>query len=453
MSSTDTLAALDDKSQIEARLSALADHVLQKAAELGATSAEVDASVDNGFSLTVRLGEVETVEHQRDNGFAVSVYFGKRKGTASTTDLSPAAIEAAVTAACQFAQYAEVDPFTGLADQSHMAKTVPELDLYHPWNLSVADAVDIAVQCENAARETDKRITNSDGTSLSTSNGVHLYTNTHGFKGMYASSYHSLNCMPLAAEKEDMQRDYSYTVSRDPKLLTDPLIVGREAAARAVKRLHARTLTTRKVPVILHAELATGFLRHLLSAIGGTSQYRKASFLSDKLHQVVCAKHVSLHETPHVPKAIGSRPFDSDGVATYAKDFIRNGELVSYILGTYSARKLGLQSTANAGGVNNLAISHSDLNLQQLCQKMGSGLLVTELIGHGVNIVTGDYSEGAVGFWVEQGEIQYPVAEVTIAGNLRDLWLNLVAVGSDVDKRGRIHSGSILLEQMTVAGQ
>ncbi len=452
MSTTNLIHLIDNPQQITDRLTILAQRVLAQAKQRGATAVEVSASIDNGFSVNVRLGDVEIVEYQRDNGIGITVYFGKRKGSASTTDLTTAAIDSAVEAACQFAQYATDDPYAGLADRDLMATNVLELDLYHPWSIELPQAIELACNAEQAARDVDQRITNSDGASVSTSNGIRLYANSHGFVGTYASSSHSLHCVPVASEQDDMQRDYSYTVARDPNELDNAAIIGKQAGQRAVARLHAKPIVTTQVPVILQAEIARGFVGHLVSAISGLSQYRQASFLLDKLQQSVCAKHISISEQPHLPKAMGSRAFDGDGVATRTKTFVEQGELQSYVLSSYSARKLNRQTTGNAGGVNNLMINHSDLTLPQLCQQMGTGLLVTELIGQGVNIVTGDYSRGAVGFWVENGTIQYPVAEITIAGNLADLWLNLVAVANDVDRRGRIHSGSILLEQMTVAG-
>lgn len=453
MSTTNSIQLIHDPQHVTQQLQTVAEQVLAQAKQQGASAVEVAASVDNGFSLTVRLGDVETVEYQRDNGVGITVYFDKCKGSASTTDLTATAVKDAVNAACQFAQYAANDPCAGLADADLMATTLPDLDLYHPWSLQLPEAIELALTAEQAARDLDKRITNSDGASVSTSNGVRLYANSHGFVGTYASSYHSVSCMPVASDNTDMQRDYSYTVARDPAQLDNAIAIGKQAAERTLARLQAKPIATTQVPVILQADIARGFVGHFVSAISGASQYRKASFLLDKLHQSVCAKTISIDEQPHLPKAMGSRAFDGDGVATRAKTFVENGQLQSYILGSYSARKLNQPTTANAGGVNNLIISHTEMTLPQLCQHMGTGLLVTELIGHGVNIVIGDYSQGAAGFWVENGVIQYPVAEITIAGNLGDLWLNMVAVANDIDRRGRIHSGSILLEQMTVAGK
>jgi PmbA protein len=448
MSSTD----LSDLGAARARLETLAEDALARARRLGASGAEVSASLAAGLSVTVRKGEVETLEHQRDRGFGVSVYFGARKGSASTSDLAPAAIEETVAKACTIARYTAEDPCAGLPDPERMASDPPDLDLDHPWQLEPDQAVALARECEAAGLDSDERITNTEGGALSTHRGLRVYANTHGFTGGYASTSHSLSCALIAGKGDQMQRDYWYTVSRRASDLESPAAVGRRAAERTLRRLGARKLSTRTVPVLFVPELARGFVGHLVGAVKGGAQYRKASFLLGAAGTQVLPDWFSIDERPHMPRAMGSAPFDAEGVATHDRALVEGGVLQDYVLSTYSARRLGLQTTGNAGGVHNLVMRGDGQDFTALVSEMNRGLVVTELMGQGVNGVTGDYSRGASGFWVEGGEIVHPVQEVTIAGNLRELYLDIQAVGSDVDRRGVIQSGSLLVGRMTVAG-
>jgi PmbA protein len=426
--------------------------ILAEAARQGASACEVAVSAGQGLSTTVRQGEVETVEFNRDQGFGITLYVGQRKGSASTSATGEAAIRETVAAALAIAKHASEDECAGLADAALMARELPELDLYHPWSITPEQAVEQALACEAAAFAADQRIKNADGTSLNTHQGCRIYGNSHGFIGGYASTRHSLSCVMIAEGEGQMQRDYWYDVNRQGELLADAADIGQRAAVRAVSRLGARPVPTCEVPVLFAAELAGGLFSHLLAAISGGNLYRHSSFLEGALGQRLFPEWLSLDERPHLPRALGSATFDGDGLATYAKPFVEKGELVSYVLGTYSGRKLGLPSTANSGGVHNLFVTHGDEDQQALIRRMGRGLLVTELMGQGLNLVTGDYSRGAAGFWVENGEIQFPVQEVTIAGNLRDMFRQIVAVGRDLERRGNICTGSVLIEKMTVAG-
>lgn len=426
--------------------------ILAEAARQGASACEVAVSAGQGLSTTVRQGEVETVEFNRDQGFGITLYVGQRKGSASTSATGEAAIRETVAAALAIAKHASEDECAGLADAALMARDLPELDLYHPWSITPEQAVEQALSCEAAAFAADARIKNADGTSLNTHQGCRVYGNSHGFIGGYASTRHSLSCVMIAEGEGQMQRDYWYDVNRQGELLADAVGIGQRAAERAVSRLGARPVPTCDVPVLFAAELAGGLFSHLLAAISGGNLYRHSSFLEGALGQRLFPEWLSLDERPHLPRALGSATFDGDGLATYAKPFVDKGELVSYVLGTYSGRKLGLPSTANSGGVHNLFVTHGDEDQLALIRRMGRGLLVTELMGQGLNLVTGDYSRGAAGFWVENGEIQFPVQEVTIAGNLRDMFRQIVAVGRDLERRGNICTGSVLIERMTVAG-
>ncbi|MBC9252154.1 metalloprotease PmbA [Pseudomonas alcaligenes] len=433
-------------------LQAQVEQIIAEARRQGASACEVAVSMEQGLSTTVRQGEVETVEFNRDQGFGITLYVGQRKGSASTSANGEAAIRETVAAALAIAKHASEDDCAGLADAALMARELPELDLYHPWALAPEQAVELALACEGAAFAADPRISNADGTTLNTHQGCRVYGNSHGFVGGYASTRHSLSCVMIAEGEGQMQRDYWYDVNRQGELLADPALIGRRAAERSVARLGARPVPTCEVPVLFAAELATGLFGHFLAAISGGNLYRHSSFLEGTLGQRLFPEWLSLDERPHIPRAMGSATFDGDGLATYAKPFVAGGELVSYILGTYSGRKLGMPSTANSGGVHNLFVSHGDEDQRALLRRMDRGLLVTELMGQGLNMVTGDYSRGAAGFWVENGEIQFPVQEVTIAGNLRDMFQQIVAVGSDLELRGNIRTGSVLIEKMTVAG-
>lgn len=433
-------------------LQAQVEQILAEAKKQGATACEVAVSVEQGLSTTVRQREVETVEFNRDQGFGITLYVGQRKGSASTSATGEAAIRETVAAALAIAKHASEDESAGLADAALMARDLPDLDLYHAWDITPEQAVERALTCEAAAFDTDARIRNADGTSLGTHQGCRVYGNSHGFIGGYASTRHSLSCVMIAESEGQMQRDYWYDVNRQGNLLADAASIGRRAAQRAVSRLGARPVSTCEVPVLFSAELATGLFGSFLGAISGGALYRKSSFLEGTLGEQLFPSWLNLDERPHIPRAMGSASFDGDGLATYAKPFVEGGRLVSYILSTYSGRKLGMPSTANAGGVHNLFVSHGEEDQQALIKRMGRGLLVTELMGHGLNMVTGDYSRGAGGYWVENGEIQFAVQEVTIAGNMRDMFRQIVAVGSDLELRSNIRTGSVLIEKMTVAG-
>lgn len=426
--------------------------IVQEALKQGASDAEVDVGVNKGFSVSVRMGDVETVEYNQDKIIDITVYFGQRTGSSSLSDLRPEAIRSAVKAACHIARFTDKDEYAGLADKELLAFNYPDLDLFHPWDITVEQAIEKALQCERIALAKDKKITNSEGASISTVGGWHAYGNSRGFVGIFAASRHDVSCALIAQQGEEMQRDYNYTVACDSDLLESIESVANLAAEKTLRKLGAKSLKTRRVPVIFAAEEARGLLGHFVSAISGSSIYRKSSFLLDQLGKSVFPQHIKIDERPHLKKSLGSAPFDDNGVVTRPNVFIDQGVLRNYVLGVYSARKLGMQSTGNAGGVHNLFVNTGKKNLPALLKTMDKGLLVTDLMGQGINLVTGDYSRGASGFWVEHGEIQYPVEEITIAGNLRDMYAHLVEVGADVDKRGNIQTGSILLEEMTVAG-
>ncbi len=429
------------------------ERIIEEARRQGASASEVSVSMEQGLSTTVRQGEVETVEFNRDQGFGITLYVGQSKGSASTTGSGDAAIRETVAAALAIAKHASQDEFAGLADATLMARELPDLDLYHPWSITPEQAIEQALSCESAAFDFDARIRNADGTSLNTHQGCRAYGNSNGFIGGYCSTRHSLSCVMIAESEGQMQRDYFYDVNRIGEALIDPQTIGRRAAERAVRRLGARPIPTCEVPVLFAPELATGLFSHFIAAISGGNLYRKASYLEDALGQTLFPEWLSLDERPHIPRALGSASYDGDGLATYAKPFVENGRLISYVLSTYSGRKLGMPSTANAGGVHNLFVSHGEEDQAALLRRMGRGLLVTELMGQGLNLVTGDYSRGAGGYWVENGEIQFPVQEVTIAGNLRDMFHQIVAIGCDIETRGNVRTGSVLIERMMVAGK
>jgi Predicted Zn-dependent proteases and their inactivated homologs len=400
----------------------------------------------------VRLGEVETLEHHRDRGLGVTVYFGTHRGSASSTDFSAQAIKETVRAACAIACYTAQDPCAGLADAELMANQLPDLELCHPWDLSMEQAIDLARACEAVARAEDPRITNSEGAIVTSHAGLHIYGNTHGFLGTQSGTRHAVSCTVVSQEGDRMQRDGWYTIARDPTALEPAEAVGRKAARRTVRRLGARPLSTRRAPVLFAPEMARGLLGHFVGAIGGVSLYRRASFLLDHLGKRVFPDHMLIQEQPHLKRALSSAAFDSEGVATQERLLVAGGVLAGYVLDSYSARKLGMQTTGNAGGVRNLTVAPGELDERALLREMGSGLVVTELMGQGVNLVTGDYSRGAAGFWVEGGDIQFPVEKITIAGNLRDMFQQVVTVGNDMDTRGNIRTGSLLIASMTIAG-
>jgi PmbA protein len=427
---------------------------LQEARTAGASQAEADVSLQQGLNVTVRLGEVETIEYQRDRGLGITVYFNGAKGSASSADLRPEAVRAMVAKACSIATFTARDEFAGLADAADMARDLPDLDLHHPWALTPEGAIEMATACEAAGMTVDPRLTNSEGASVSTHRGVRVYGNSHGFLAGYPSTSHSISCVLLAQDGDDMQRDYWYTSSRAPEGLDDLAQVGRRAGQRAIARLGARQISTRKAPVLFAADVARGFFGHLVAAVRGSSQYRKSSFLLDAAGSQVLPDFVQMQERPHLPRAMASSPFDAEGVTTRDRELVRDGVLQGYVLGSYSARKLGLHTTGNAGGIHNLLVTSAMglLDLPAMFARMGSGLYVTELMGQGVNGVTGDYSRGATGFWVENGELAYPVHEVTVAGNLKAMYRGVQALGSDIDILGAIRTGAVLVDEVTIAG-
>ncbi len=446
-------ADLTDLQAARGRLEALARRVLELARDKGATQAEVAASLGTGLSVTVRRGEVETLEHQRDRGFGVTVYFGQRKGGASTSDLADASLAETVEKACTIARHTAEDPCSGLADADRMATEIPDLDLDHPWPVSPDEAVLLARECEAAGLESDARISNTEGATVASHRTLRIYANTHGFLAGYPSTSHYLSCVLIAGDAEGMQRDYWYSTARHPEALESPAAVGRRAAERTLRRLGARRLGTRSVPVLFVPEVARGLFGHLVGAVKGTAQYRKASFLLGAAGQKVLPEWLQLSERPHIPRGPASAPFDSEGVATCDRELVSDGVLQGYVLSSYSARRLGLETTANAGGIHNLVVGPGTGTFEDMVRGMGRGFIVTELMGQGINGVTGDYSRGASGFWVEGGEIAHPVEEVTVAGNLRDMYQCIEAVGADVDRRGAIQTGSVLVGRMTVAGE
>jgi PmbA protein len=438
--------------QSQDSLEALVQKTLDEAVRQGASQAEAAANHDIGLSVTARLGDVENLEYTNDRGIGVTVYVDSCKGSASTSDFSDAALVETVTKAITFARYTEADEHAGLADADRMARDIPDLSLAHDWDLQSSVAIGLAIECEGSARDYDKRITNSEGATVATNSGVRAYGNTHGFLASYPRTSHSISCMVVGEADGDMQRDYFYTTARDATHLDAPADVGRIAAERTIKRLGARKLKTTQAPVIFSAELARGFIGHAIAALSGGAQYRRSSFLLDAAGESLFPDFVQVMERPHIEGAIASAPYDAEGVATHDRDLVTDGVLQGYVLSSYSARRLGLQSTANAGGTHNLLVPGNADGLEELLSTMGSGLLVQELIGQGVNGVTGDYSRGAVGFWVENGEIAYPVHEITIAGNLRDLYGGIVSIGNDQDLRGGIRCGSLLVDNMAIAG-
>lgn len=432
----------------------IAANMLQEAKKRGADQSEVSIVSNLGFTVSVHGGDVETIEYHQDKSIAVAVYFGNRTGTAGLSDLSHKAIADAVEAACHIAKFTGEDSASGLADKEDLGFDYPELKQFFPWNISVEDAVKLAVQCERTALDYDKRVMSAESVDVNTMASNTVYANSLGFTGAFAYTRHELSCVCVAkGENNEMEREYSYTNAISPTLLSSPDAIAKEAAERSVNRLGARSLSTRKAPVIFAAEIARGLLGHFASAVSGGSIYRKASFLTDQLNKKIFPDFIRLEEQPLLPMALGSMAFDDDGVLTRPNVFVDQGYLKQYALGVYSARKLGLKTTGNAGGMHNLTISHGDKNLAQLLKTMGTGLLVTEVMGQGVNIITGDYSRGAAGFWVENGIIQYPVHEITIAGKLQDIYARVVEVGNDVDRRGNILTGSILIDEMMIGGE
>ncbi|WP_250450875.1 metalloprotease PmbA [Lysobacter enzymogenes] len=434
-------------------LAELSQRLLAAARARGATQAEVSCSEDAGLSVNVRMGEVETVESTRDRGIGVTVYFGQRKGSASTADLREDSLESTVEQACAIARYTEDDPAAGLADAALMAREERDFDTWHPWLIDADRAIELALACESAGRGFDARIENSDGTSIGTGASIGVYANSHGFIGRERSTQHSLSCALIAGRGDQMQRDGWYTLGLAPEDMESAAAVGRKAAERTVSRLAPRQLATGDYPVLFAAESARSLIGHLISAVSGGNLYRRTSFLVDSVGQTLFPEWFSIRETPFLMRGLRSTAYDAEGVATRESSLVEGGVLQRYVLGSYSARKLGLSTTGNAGGVHNLHVAANAGDFDALVKQMDRGLLVTELMGQGVNGVTGDYSRGAAGFWVEGGEIQYPVDGITIAGNLRRMFAGIEAVGSDVDPRSHIRTGSILLGKMTVAGE
>lgn len=439
-----------DKHRLEGMLTAM----LEAARRGGATQAEAALSLSEGLSVSARMGEVETLEHIRDRGLAVTVYRDGHKGSASTSRFDEGAIQETVDAALAIARHTAEDPAAGLAPADRMAEEIPDLDLYHPWALSADEAIERALECEQAAFAVDSSITNSEGAGVESHAAYRMYGNTHGFLGGYPATRHTVSCAVIGqGDAGGMERDYWYTTARNAVDLDAVANVGRIAAERTVRRLDPKQLKTCQVPVLFNPQVAASLLAHLVGAIRGGTLYRRASFLVDRLGEPIFPEFVRIHEQPRLPRGLGSAPFDNEGVGTQARDLVAGGRLQSYVLDSYSARKLRMETTGNAGGVRNLTIEPGREGFDELLRRMDRGLVVTELMGQGVNLVTGDYSRGAAGFWVQHGEIQYPVSELTIAGNLEELFRNLVAIGNDVDTRGNTRTGSLLLAEMTVAGQ
>lgn len=441
-----------DRNAVAESLGSLASGAVALARRLGADQAEVGASYEEGLSVTVRMGELESVERQRDRGLAITVYRDSQKGSASTTDFAAGSIDETVRKALSIGSFTAGDDYAGLAEADLMAAAPPDLDLYYPWDVDVERATDLALRSENAARALDPRIANSEGATVSSGVGLRVYANSHGFVGGYPTSVHSTSCSVLAKAGDSLERDYWYTVGRRPVDLDSPESVGAEAARRAVRRLGARALSTRKVPVIYPAELAKGLFGHLVAALRGTAQYRRASFLLGAAGQRVLPEFIDIDEDPWIPRGLASAPFDAEGVATRQRRLVNQGVLEGYVLSSYSARRLGLPTTANAGGIHNLVVKPTAGTLDDLIAECDRAFVVGELLGQGVNTVTGDYSRGAAGFWVERGAIAHPVHEVTIAGNLKDLFREIQAVGSDIDARGTVRCGAVRVDGLTLAG-
>jgi len=434
-------------------LQQIARDILMHARQGGATACETNVSDGFGQTVTVRQSAVETIEYNRDKGLSVTVYIGQKRGNASTSDFSPQAISDTVAAALSIARYTADDDCAGLADAELLAQDYPQLDLYYPWMLSVEEAIELAKKCEQAAYAADKRITNSEGATISVSESQFIYANSLGFMGGYPLSRHSMSCAMIAEQGDSKQRDYWYSVARDAAVLESAESIGQKAGARSAARLGARKIATCEAPILFEAPIASGLIGHFASAVSGGSLYRKSSFLLDSIGQQVFAPDIQIRELPHIHKGLASSAFDDDGVATVERNVVENGIVQGYFLSSYSARKLGLRTTGNAGGTHNLIMQNAaPMDLDALLKKMGKGLLVTELLGHGVNAVTGDYSRGASGYWVENGEIAYPVEEITIAGNLHEIFQGILAIGNDIVVHGSKQCGSVLIDHMTVAG-
>ncbi len=435
------------------QLKQLAHDLIAYARQQGATASAAEVSDGFGQAVTVRHGEVETIEYNRDKSLSVSVFLGQRRGNASTSDFSPQAVRDTVDAALAIARHTASDECAGLPDEDRLATKIPDLDLYHPWLLNVEQAIELARDCEQAALDRDKRISNSEGAAVNVHEGHFVYANSLGFSAGFPTSRHSVSCAVIAGKGAGMQRDYWYSEARNAAEMLKVEEIGRIAAERALRRLKSRKLGTMQVPVLYEAPVASSLLGHFIGAVSGSSLYRKSSVLLDRLGKQVFSENIHIEDVPDIPRGLASGPFDDEGVATQRRTIVEDGVLQGYFLGSYSARKLGMKTTGNAGGTHNILLRPGDLDFNGLLKQMGRGLLVTELLGQGVNHVTGDYSRGVAGFWVENGEIQYPVEEITVAGNLKDIYRNIVAVGNDVLVQGSRHCGSILVDGMTVAGR
>jgi PmbA protein len=434
------------------QLREIAQDILKMARRRGATACEVDISEGFGQTTSVRKGEIDTIEYNRDKGIGVTIYLGQQRGYASTSDFAPAALKATVDAALSIARFTAPDPCAGLPEREELATEFPDLDLHHPWRLSVEESLALARACEEAAFSTSPLISNSEGASVSLQESHFISANSLGFMAGYPSSRHSISCSVIAGQGEGMERDDWYDSRRDPAELMAAGSIGETAAKRAVARLKGRKIKTCEAPVIFESQLAVGLIGSMVHAASGGALYRRSTFLLDALGTQILSPIVQISERPFVKKGVASSPFDDDGVATREREVVVNGVLQGYFLGTYSARKLGMKTTGNAGGSHNLIVKCGDKDLDGLIREMDRGLLVTEMLGQGVNYVTGDYSRGAAGFWVEKGRIKHPVHEITIAGNLKDMFTGIVAIGSDVMTRGAKHTGSILIDRMTIAG-
>jgi PmbA protein len=440
-------------SHTQAHLGQLARDIIAYARKQGASASATEVSDGFGQAVTVRHGEVETIEYNRDKGVSVTVYLGQRRGNASTSDFSLKALHDTVDAALAIARHTASDDCAGLPDEERLATDIPKLDLYHPWQLNVEQAIELARDCEQAALARDKRVSNSEGATVNVFESQFVYANSLGFEGGYPTSRHSVGCAVIAGKGAEMQRDYWYSETRNAAEMLKVEEIGRIAAERALRRLKSRKLGTMQCAVLYEAPVAASLLGHFVGAVSGSSLYRKSSFLLDQLGKQVFADHIRIEDAPDIRRGLASCPFDDEGVAVNRRTIVEDGVLQGYFLGSYSARKLGMQTTGNAGGTHNLILRPGDLDFNGLLKQMGRGLLVTELLGQGVNHVTGDYSRGVAGFWVEHGEIQYPVEEITIAGNLKGMYRSIVAVGNDVLIQGSRQCGSILVEGMTVAGR
>lgn len=443
--------AIDVSSETDL-LKRIGQMVIEGALKKGASQVEVGVSKDIGLSVEVRNQDVDTIEYNRDNNFGLTVYFGQKKGTANTSDLSEKSLYEALDAACSIAKYTQDDPCSGLADKALMARHPVDLKLDMPMGCTAESAKELALTCEQAGLAVSNKISQSEGATFSSHRNIRYYANSHQFSAAIASTRHSLSCSLIAENNQGMQRDYWYSISRDPNLLESSNQVGEKAADRVLRRLNQKKIATQKAPVLMVPEVARGLIANFCSGIQGSALYRKSSFLLNSLNQSIFPDFVNFEETPLLIGGLASTWFDSEGVATRAQKIVENGIVKTYLLNSYSARRLGMETTGHAGGVHNLQVSAMPLGFDDLVKKMQKGFVVTDLMGQGVNLVTGDYSRGAAGFWVENGEIQHFVDEVTIAGNLKDMFANLVAIGNDFDTRSSTLTGSWLLEEMTIAG-